>query len=109
MSTTITTTSVQGQSDSSSSSNNILHLFPEVDPGLATSTTSTEAAPNDDLNGYDEEQVRLMDEVCIVVDQNDRPVGSASKRVCMSPLLTGVSDPSLINVYCLCRSSDEEH
>ena len=90
MSTTIMTTNAQAQSGGSDNDNdndNILHLFPEVDPGLATSAPSTEAAPNDDLNGYDEEQVRLMEEVCIVVDQNDRPVGSASKRVCMSTLL----------------------
>ncbi len=59
--------------------NNVLHLFPEVDTGLATST----AAQGDDLIGYDEEQVRLMEEVCIVLDENDMPIGSASKKTCM--------------------------
>lgn len=34
------------------------------------------------LEGYDAEQVRLMDEVCIVLDEDDKPIGSASKRVC---------------------------
>ncbi|KAF2140596.1 uncharacterized protein K452DRAFT_288688 [Aplosporella prunicola CBS 121167] len=35
-----------------------------------------------DLAGYDEEQIRLMDEMCIVLDENDSPIGSASKKVC---------------------------
>ena len=32
--------------------------------------------------GYDEEQIRLMDEVCIVLDNNDIPIGSATKKLC---------------------------
>lgn len=48
----------------------ILRLFPDID-------SSSEA-----LSGYDEEQVRLMDEVCIVVDDNDVPIGKASKKLC---------------------------
>eukprot|EP01006_Ploeotia_vitrea_P023081 TRINITY_DN55532_c0_g1_i1.p2 TRINITY_DN55532_c0_g1~~TRINITY_DN55532_c0_g1_i1.p2 ORF type:complete len:263 (-),score=134.55 TRINITY_DN55532_c0_g1_i1:942-1673(-) len=31
---------------------------------------------------YDEEQERLMAEECILVDENDKPIGHASKRVC---------------------------
>lgn len=34
------------------------------------------------MAGYDEEQIRLMDEVCIVLDEDDIPIGSASKKVC---------------------------
>lgn len=52
---------------------NILRLFPDID-------TSGEA-----LDGHDEEQVRLMDEVCIVTDENDKPIGTASKKLCKSP------------------------
>ena len=52
---------------------------------------------DNDLQGYDEEQIRLMEEVCIVLDENDVPIGSASKKVCMcdadlyspAPLLIG--------------------
>lgn len=51
---------------------NILTLFPEID------------APGDALSGYDEEQIRLMDEMCIVTDENDLPIGKASKKICMS-------------------------
>jgi isopentenyl-diphosphate delta-isomerase len=66
---------------------NVATLFPEVDTSLArevlpTSQTNTERGS--ELEGYDEEQVRLMDEVCIVLDNNDRPIGSASKKLCMS-------------------------
>lgn len=59
---------------------NILRLFPDINTSLATSSReSTE------LEGYDEEQVRLMDEVCIVLDENDIPIGSASKKACTCP------------------------
>jgi isopentenyl-diphosphate delta-isomerase len=50
---------------------NILRLFPDIDTtGAAT------------LDGHDEEQIRLMDEVCIVLDENDKPIGSFSKKIC---------------------------
>lgn len=61
---------------------NVLSLFPEVNTsliGVAHSSTN-----DTDLAGYDEEQIRLMDEVCIVTDDNDTPIGSASKKTCTS-------------------------
>jgi isopentenyl-diphosphate delta-isomerase len=60
---------------------NILRLFPEVSTTLV-GATHTSASSNNELEGYDEEQIRLMDEVCIVLDDNDVPIGSASKKVC---------------------------
>lgn len=59
---------------------NVLHLFPDVHADVVG--TSRVLANDADLNGYDEEQIRLMEEVCIVVDENDVPIGSASKKVC---------------------------
>ncbi|KAF8463507.1 NUDIX hydrolase domain-like protein [Kalaharituber pfeilii] len=56
---------------------NILQLFPEIDGSLAQSSHDSA-----ELSGYDEEQVRLMDEVCIVLDEDDNPIGSASKKIC---------------------------
>jgi isopentenyl-diphosphate delta-isomerase len=56
-----------------SNAQSILRLFPDVD-------TSGEA-----LEGHDEEQIRLMDEVCIVIDENDVPVGKGSKKICRFP------------------------
>jgi len=35
-----------------------------------------------DLSGVDDEQARLMEEVCIVVDEDDVVIGSASKKTC---------------------------
>jgi isopentenyl-diphosphate delta-isomerase len=49
---------------------NILRLFPDID------TSSAE------LDGHDAEQIRLMDEVCIVLDDNDKPIGNFSKKIC---------------------------
>jgi isopentenyl-diphosphate delta-isomerase len=64
----------------SPSATHILRLFPEINTELATQARS--ATHDQDLEGYDEEQIRLMDEVCIVLDDDDLPIGSASKKVC---------------------------
>lgn len=37
-----------------------------------------------DLSKYDAEQSRLMDERCILVDEQDRASGAADKKTCMS-------------------------
>lgn len=74
MSTTTTTTT------EAITAENIIRLFPDID-----TTASTDSS----LEGYDEEQIRLMDEVCIVLDENDLPIGNASKKVCtFGPLRT---------------------
>lgn len=67
MSTTTTTTTANAEPMTAET---MLRLFPDID-------TSSEA-----LSGHDEEQIRLMDEVCIVLDTNDMPIGKASKKVC---------------------------
>lgn len=72
---------------------NVATLFPEVDTSLAREvlpTSHTSVGGAGELEGYDEEQVRLMDEVCIVLDNNDRPIGSASKKLCTSNLVRGL-------------------
>ncbi|KAL4758699.1 isopentenyl-diphosphate delta-isomerase IDI1 [Aspergillus foveolatus] len=65
---------------------NVADIFPDVDTSLAREVlpqaTTTSATNSNDLAGYDEEQVRLMDEVCIVLDDDDKPIGSASKKTC---------------------------
>ena len=59
----------------------VMRLFPDVNSSLAS---DHEVPTSDsDLAGYDAEQVRLMEEVCIVIDNDDKPIGSASKKVCM--------------------------
>lgn len=69
---------------------NVATIFPDVDTSLARnilpSSANNEAAQSSELEGYDEEQVRLMEEVCIVLDNEDRPIGSASKKTCMFSL-----------------------
>lgn len=66
---------------------NVATLFPDVDTSLARSILpaaagSASTREGGDLDGYDEEQVRLMEEVCIVLDNDDKPIGSASKKTC---------------------------
>ncbi|KAL3955743.1 hypothetical protein ACCO45_011306 [Purpureocillium lilacinum] len=68
MSTTTTTTTTAAAQPMTAET--ILRLFPDID------TT------DDALSGHDEEQIRLMDEMCIVTDDNDMPVGKASKKIC---------------------------
>lgn len=47
-------------------------------------SSSTAAAPLStiELNGYDEEQVRLMEERCILVNEKDEAYGEGSKKQC---------------------------
>ena len=73
MSTTITQTEAI-------TAENVLRLFPDVETNINHSQTSTTS--NNELDGYDAEQVRLMEEMCIVLDDNDAPIGRASKKVC---------------------------
>lgn len=67
---------------------NVATIFPEVDTSLARdvlpSANGQSTRQGTELEGYDEEQVRLMDEVCIVLDNNDKPIGSGSKKLCES-------------------------
>ena len=77
---------------------NVADIFPDVDTSLAREVlpqaTTTSVTNSNDLAGYDEEQVRLMDEVCIVLDDDDKPIGSASKKTCSCPSLQPLN-PSL--------------
>ena len=75
MSSTVTETKVEAVR-----ADNVLRLFPEVNTSLASSHKVP--AGDSDLQGYDEEQIRLMEEVCIVLDVDDVPIASASKKVC---------------------------
>jgi isopentenyl-diphosphate delta-isomerase len=77
MSTTTTINSI--------TASNVASLFPGVSTrlvGAASSSNATNGDLTDDLAGYDAEQIRLMDEVCIVLDTSDNPIGSASKKAC---------------------------
>lgn len=66
-----TTTTVTASQAAGINAETILRLFPDID------TTNTS-----ELDGHDAEQIRLMDEVCIVLDENDEAIGTASKKVC---------------------------
>jgi isopentenyl-diphosphate delta-isomerase len=59
----------------------ILRLFPDVNPTVI-GVQAQGASGDTELEGYDEEQVRLMEELCIVIDENDKPIGSGSKKTC---------------------------
>ncbi|KIW63705.1 isopentenyl-diphosphate delta-isomerase [Phialophora macrospora] len=71
---------------------NVTSLFPDVHTRLIgadmapthtpTANGTSDLTSDDLLAGYDEEQIRLMDEMCIVLDRDDAPIGSASKKAC---------------------------
>ncbi|KAK1141181.1 isopentenyl-diphosphate delta-isomerase idi1 [Aspergillus melleus] len=71
---------------------NVATLFPDVDTSLARevfpAASGNSVREGGELAGYDEEQVRLMEEVCIVLDDDDKPIGSASKKTCMFHLIS---------------------
>lgn len=73
----------------------ILSLFPEVVPIAKVSGSKSTTSRDIDssvLSGYDEEQIKLMDENCIVLDYNDKPIGSGTKKLChiMDNIETGL-------------------
>lgn len=89
-----TTTTVTAQ--------NVTQLFPEVHTrligaDLPPNSTKHETREDDDLSGYDEEQIRLMDEMCIVLDNNDNAIGTASKKVCH--LMTNINEGLLHRAF----------
>ncbi|PIA98747.1 Isopentenyl-diphosphate Delta-isomerase [Cercospora beticola] len=64
---------------------------------LSTSGAAKQSSQAFLLSGYDEEQVRLMEESCIVVDANDNPLGAASKKDCH--LMTKINDGLLHRAF----------
>lgn len=52
---------------------------------MATETKTQTQTVEPTLDGYDEEQVRLMEERCILVDENDKTYGEGSKKRCELP------------------------
>lgn len=65
----------------------ILKKWPEIIPVAHTSGSSlieseTGRKVSEFFEGHDEEQIRLMDELCIVLDFDDLPVGAATKKLC---------------------------
>ncbi|CAO1626920.1 unnamed protein product [Sympodiomycopsis kandeliae] len=64
-------------------------LTKKTSEGMSATTTMTAehaaaAAPLDSLalSGHDEEQIRLMEERCIVLDENDKALRDGSKKEC---------------------------
>ena len=49
---------------------------------MATTTAQSANFATIDLSAYDAEQSRLMDERCIVVDEQDKPIGALDKKTC---------------------------
>ncbi|KAH6635283.1 NUDIX hydrolase domain-like protein [Chaetomium sp. MPI-SDFR-AT-0129] len=71
----------------------MLRLFPDIDTSGAA------------LEGHDEEQIRLMDEVCIVTDENDLPIGTASKKLCH--LMTNINKGLLHRAFSVFLFNDK--
>ena len=73
---------------SSLSPSDILSKWPEVTPlkkisGIprsADSESSNNSSQSELFDGHDEEQIRLMEELCIVLDYDDKPVGAGTKN-----------------------------
>lgn len=49
--------------------------------GVATSNNDN-SQDSHVFEGHDEEQIRLMDELCIVLDYEDKPLGAGTKKLC---------------------------
>ncbi|CCH41127.1 Isopentenyl-diphosphate Delta-isomerase I [Wickerhamomyces ciferrii] len=63
----------------------ILREFPEIvhlDRITGAPRSSSSNGTDNVFNGYDEEQIKLMEELCIVSDWNDTPIGAGTKKLC---------------------------
>lgn len=65
----------------------ILDKWREVTPlkqisGVPMSSGSSSDETDQLFDGHDEEQIRLMEELCIVLDYYDNPVGAGTKKLC---------------------------
>ncbi|KAL7667117.1 isopentenyl-diphosphate Delta-isomerase [[Candida] zeylanoides] len=66
----------------------ILAKWPEITPlkqisGVPTSAGDASSSSSSELlSGKDEEQIKLMEELCIVLDYSDKPVGAGTKKLC---------------------------
>ncbi|KAJ1643394.1 isopentenyl-diphosphate delta-isomerase idi1 [Coemansia asiatica] len=59
--------------------------------------TAANASTGLDLSKYDEEQVRLMSEQCIVIDNDDKAISAASKKTCH--LMTNINQGLLHRAF----------
>lgn len=65
----------------------MLALFPDViplqkRPNTHSSENSADDAKDKVFLGHDDEQIRLMNENCIVLDWNDEAIGAGTKKLC---------------------------
>ncbi|KAF9963436.1 isopentenyl-diphosphate delta-isomerase idi1 [Mortierella alpina] len=60
-------------------------------PAPLTSTIAADV----DLSSYDDEQVKLMEEMCIVIDRDDNRIGADSKKTCH--LMTNIMNHNLLH------------
>ncbi|KAK0551552.1 isopentenyl-diphosphate delta-isomerase idi1 [Tilletia horrida] len=63
----------------------------------AATTTATVAANDVELSGHDEEQIRLMEERCIVLDNDDKYIRDGSKKECH--LMTNINQGLLHRAF----------
>lgn len=72
------------------SSEDILSKWNDVTPLKQINDTPTSADSSNNENdessglfaGHDQEQIKLMEELCIVLDYNDKPIGAGTKKLC---------------------------
>lgn len=63
----------------------ILNTWKDVTPVEQITDVATSKFNVDDegvFEGHDEEQIKLMEELCIVLDYNDTPIGAGTKKLC---------------------------
>ena len=68
-------------------------MSPSMTTATVTNTglhpgSTTEDVELSTAQGYDDEQIRLMEEVCIVIDENDQPIRPGTKKECPIPIYT---------------------
>lgn len=90
------------------SSEDILSTWKDVTPVQQITDVTTSKFNEDDqgvFEGHDEEQIKLMEELCIVLDYNDTPIGAGTKKLCH--LMTNINQGLLHRAFSVFLFNDK--
>lgn len=88
-------------------SEQIVSQFDVTPLASTTGKPTSQGSSNGDeiLSGHDEEQIRLMEELCIVLNYEDEPVGAATKKTCH--IMKNIQDGLLHRAFSVFLFNDE--
>ena len=85
--------------DQTITAENLQKLFPGTLKYLQQPEPDTVSTEDKELQGADAKQASYMKEVCIVLDEDDKPIGGGSKKICASLSSSVEASESILQCY----------